>query len=378
MFPRTLNILKLLEKKSFFFFGPRSTGKTTLIQEQIPDAMVYDLLDDEVYRRLLSRPKILEEETIDFQGIIVIDEVQKLPKILDEVHRLIQKKKKKFLLTGSSARKLRTQGVNLLAGRVWEANLFPLTTNEIPNFDLLKYLNVGGLPQVYLSEDPKEELISYVGTYLREEIKAEGLTRNIQSFSEFLDIMALANGQEINFESLASDAQVSPSTLKNYIKILEDTLIGFSLKGYTKTKQRKAIVRSKHYFFDIGVVNILAKKNDIQQKSILFGDAFEHFIILEIRAYISYARNHKELLYWRTTSQMEVDLVIPEILAIEIKATHLVADKHMKGIRALKEEKQFQRYIIVSQDLSRRKTDDEIEIFPWQIFLQALWNKELF
>lgn len=376
-FPRTLNLEKLLKDKSFFLFGPRSTGKSSLITKQLKDAVVYDLLDAEVFRRLLERPKLLAEENPDPQKLIVVDEIQRLPQLLNEVHRLISKENRKFLLTGSSARKLKTEGTNLLAGRAWRADLFPLTSQEIPDFNLLRYLNHGGLPQVYLSANPEEELRAYTAMYLREEVQAESLTRNLQSFSRFLDIVAIGNGEEINFQSLASDCGVSAGTLKNYIQILEDTLLGFSLPGFSATKKRKAISRIKHYFFDVGVVNSLARRGTIQEKSELFGKAFEHFIIQETRAYLSYRRLQDPLAYWRSVSQFEVDLLVGVTLAVEIKAASLIQDKHLKGLRALKEEKIFKKYIVVSQDTNPRTTEDGIEILPWKNYLQKLWGDEL-
>ena len=376
MYRRILDLGHLLGKKSFFLFGPRATGKTTLIQ-QLPQARHYDLLDAITAQRLIKRPSLLEEEN---QGakIIVIDEIQKLPQLLDEVHRLIEKKGYKFLLTGSSARKLKRGGVNLLAGRAWRASLFPLTSAEIPQFDLLTYLNRGGLPEVYDSSDYTEELQAYTGLYLREEIQYEALTRNIQAFSEFLDMMALSNGEEINYEGISRDLQVSPATVKNYISILDDTLLGFHLLGYTKSKKRKAISRFKYYFFDLGVTNTLCNRGQIKEKSELFGKAFEHFIILEMRAFLSYSRTPLLMQYWRTTSQFEVDLIIGDKTAIEIKSAATIQDKHLKGLRAFKEEKLVEKYYVVSLDSEVRITADGIYIFPWKIFLQKLWMGELF
>lgn len=377
MLQRVLNIRDLLDRKSHFLFGARSTGKTTLIHQHLSDAKIFDLLDAETFRDLLRRPKIIEEQCQSPGQIVVIDEIQKLPGILDEVHRLIYKKNIRFLLTGSSARKLKRGGANLLAGRAWSASLFPLTSAEIPAFNLLTYLNDGGLPQVYGNQNRRDELNAYVSTYLREEIQAEAATRNIQAFAEFLDLIALSNGQEINYERLASDCQVSPGTLKNYLQILEDTLIGFSLPAFTKTLKRKAITRAKHFLFDLGVTNTLCARGEIREKSELFGAAFEHFIVLEVRAYLSYRRLSHPTYYWRSTSQMEVDLLIGNELAIEIKGTDLVQDKHCKGLRALKEEGLFQRYLMISLDQNYRKTDDGIEIFPWQMFLHQLWGDKL-
>jgi uncharacterized protein len=377
MYARTLQLAELLKKKSFFLFGPRSTGKSTLIRHQLPEATVFDLLDNETYRDLLRRPRLLEERGLSKEVPIVIDEIQKLPLLLDEVHRLIEKHSVYFLLTGSSARKLRQRGSNLLAGRAWTASLFPLTSFEIPEFDLITYLNRGGLPQVITSDYPDEELRSYVGTYLREEIQAEALTRNIQAFTEFLDLIALSNGQEINYESLANDCGVSPGTIKNYIELLEDTLIGFRLPAYTKTKKRKAISRGKHYLFDIGVTNVLCQRGEIRAQSELFGATFEHFIVVEIRAYLSYRRFNIPVYYWRSTSKFEVDLIIGSSYALEIKSTSLVNDKHLRGLRAFAEEKLGHQLAVVSLDNHERKTEDGIWILPYQRFLELLWSDQL-
>ena len=372
LYKRKLNLTQLIKKKSFFLFGPRSTGKTTLIHQSFPKAKIYDLLDPKVYKKLIKRPELLEEESNN--QLTIIDEIQKIPSLLDEVHRLIYKGKQKFLLTGSSARKLKKKNVNLLAGRAWQTALFPLTYSEIPQFKLTQYLNRGGLPHIYNSPHYKEELEAYIDLYLKEEIKNEALTRNVQAFSEFLDLIALSNGQEINYESFSKDLQISPSTLKNYIEILDDTLIGFKLPGYMKTKKRKAISRSKYYLFDIGVTNSLCHRGVVKKRGELFGKLFEHFIILEIRSFLSYFRKNLSLNYWRSTSQMKVDLVIGGKIAIEIKAVQLVQDKHLRGIRALKEEKLMKKHLVISLDEKTRKTKDNIEILPWANFLNQLWR----
>lgn len=374
---RTLRLSDLLKKKSFFLFGPRSIGKTTLIQHQLPGVRFYDLLDRTVFTRLLKNQNLLEEENRETKSVIVIDEIQKLPTLLDEVHRLIKNHGWTFLLTGSSARKLKRGAANLLAGRAWRADLLPLTSLEIPDFNLLRYLNRGGLPHVYFSDDFEEELESYMTLYLKEEIQSESLTRNLPAFSAFLDAIALSNGEEINFDSFASDCGVSPGTAKNHIQILEDTLIGFSLAGFTKTKKRKAIGRIKHYLFDVGVVNHLCQRGLIQERSELFGKAFEHFVIQEMRAYLSYHRLRHTLSYWRSTSQFEVDLIVGRELALEIKSTHQVHDKHLKGLRALKEEGLIHQYAIVSLDAEMRTTSDHIKIYPWKHFLKDLWEGKI-
>ncbi len=377
MYRRLLDLPQLLAKKSHFLFGPRATGKTTLIQQSLPGAQIVDLLHAQTHLRLVRNPSLLEESILDPSRIVVIDEVQKLPAILDEVQRLMQRRNVTFLLTGSSARKLRHGGANLLAGRAREARLFPLVSREIQPFDLLRLLNHGGIPGIYDSDEPDEDLASYVATYLQEEIKAEAVTRNVGAFAEFLEVIALANGQELNYERFASDLQVSPGTLRNYLQILDDTLLGFRLPGYVATRKRKATSRAKHYLFDLGVTRFLARGGWIQERSKSFGDAFEHFIILEVRAYLDYARKRLDLRYWRSVSQFEVDLVLGDEVAIELKATHQVHDKHLKGLRALKEEGLLRRFMVVSLDTEPRRTSDEIEILPWALFLDRLWSGDI-
>lgn len=260
-----------------------------------------------------------------------------------------------------------------MAGRAWEARLFPLVSAEITDFDLLSYINTSGLPAIYANPEAAEELSAYVGTYLAEEIQAEAVTKNLAAFSEFLTLSALSNGQEVNFESMASACGVSPSTLKGYFQVLDDTLIGFMLPGFTKTKKRKAISRAKHYYFDVGVVNTLCKRGVIHEKSELFGNALEHFILLELRAFLSYARDRREISYWRSTSKFEVDIILGGDVAIAVKTASLVQDKHLKGLRALKEEGLMRRLICVSSDREARTTKDGIEIWPWRKFLTELW-----
>lgn len=376
MYSRQLAINNLLKKRSFFLFGPRATGKSTLIEQCLKEARVYDLLDSDTYHRLLRAPGIIAEET-DAETLVVIDEIQKLPTLLDEVHRLIAKRQQTFLMTGSSARKLRHGAANLLAGRAFQAELLPLTSAEIPDFDLLAYLNTTGLPEFHGDDMAGEFLHAYVGTYLKEEIQAESLVRNLPGFTRFLEVVALCNGEEINYASISSDCGVSPRTLENYFSILDDTLVGFNVPPFRATTKRKAIARSKYYLFDVGVVNTLANRGHIALKSELFGRAFEHFIALELRAWLSYRRAHLPLQYWRSTSQFEVDFVLGNQLALEVKSTDLVTTKHLKGLRALKEEGLIEHYAVVSLDKEARLTDDGIRIWPWRLFLGKLWADEL-
>ncbi len=375
---RALNLEDLLKKKSHFLFGPRGTGKTSLIQHSISQkATVIDLLNDDLYSRLLRRPALLSEIIPDEPKWVVIDEIQKIPALLDEVHRLIEKKGFRFLLTGSSARKLRRGGANLLGGRAWEARLFALTCHELGrHFDLIRYLNRGGLPAVFFSDYPQDELKNYIKLYLREEIQAEALVKRLDHFVRFLDASALTNGQEIKFEAIANDSGVPARTVASYYEILEDTLLGFQLPPFLKTKKRKAIKTSKFYFFDVGVAGALASRGEVKEKSELFGNAFEHFLIQEVRSYLHYKNIDQPMTYWRSTSQMEVDLVIGSEAAIEFKSTQRVSPAHLRGLKALREEKRVAKFYVVSLDRLHRHADGVIHLH-WQDFLVKLWNGDV-
>ena len=376
MVPRVLNISELLKKRSYFLFGPRATGKSTLVRIALPQARVYDLLDGETFQRLLKRPALLAEET-QADTLIAIDEIQKMPALLDEVHRLIELRKQRFLLTGSSARKLRRGAANLLAGRAFQAELFPLVRREVKDFDLLSYLNSTGLPEFCGSDLAGEFLRAYVGTYLKEEVQAEALVRNLAGFSRFLEVVALCNGQEINYASLSSDCAVPARTLEGYFSILDDTLIGFAVPPFLRSTQRKAVTRKKYWLFDVGVVNNLTRRGRVEVGSELFGRAFEHFIALELRAWLSYSRHDLPLQHWRSSSKFEVDFVVGDKWAIEVKGTDLVTDKHLKGLRALKEEGLVPTLGIVSLDPAYRLTADGLHIWPYELFLFQLWDGSL-
>lgn len=375
---RLLKLDNLLNKKSLFLFGPRATGKSSLIKHQFKDILVIDLLESDLYFRLTESPQLLEQiiKSHHDPKRVVIDEVQRIPMLLNEVHRLIESSQIHFLLTGSSARSLKQKHVNLLAGRAWETNLFPLVSHEIPQFDLSRYLRFGGLPAVYLSNTPYEELIAYVNTYLQQEILAEALVRKIPAFSKFLKAAAIMNGKLLNYSAIASDTGVTAATITEYYQILEDTFLGFTLSPWQKTQKRKTTSTGKFYFFDLGVCNTLRQINNIEPNTELYGDAFEHFIALELRAYISYKRLHLALNFWRTQYGYEVDFIVGDQYAIEAKATDKVKNKHLTALKALAEEKICRQYILVSHDKINRQTDN-IKIIYWQDFLKALWNDEI-
>lgn len=381
-YQRQLKLLALLQKKSFFLLGPRATGKSSLIKEELGDqAIIFNLLRSDIYLRLSASPWELEamiNAKLDQQGanFIVIDEIQKVPHLLDEVHRLIEDKKMRFLLTGSSARKLKHGHANLLAGRAWTANLYPLSFSEIPDFDLDHYLRYGGLPAIYNSNDPLEELHAYVETYLYEEIQAESLVRKLPQFSRFLIVAALANGQMLNFAQIASDSSVPASTIREYYSILEDTLIGFMLTPWTKSKKRKAISTAKFYLFDTGVCHALAQTQTLDRNSDLYGRSFEHWVGLELKSYLSYKRLNLSLHYWRSTHQHEVDFIIDDQVAIEVKASKKITERDLKNLHVLQEEKIFKKFFLISQDSNEIKMGN-IHCLHWKNFMERLWSGEI-
>lgn len=375
---RTLNLKQLLAKKSHFLFGPRGTGKSTLIKHDLSNqALIIDLLHSETYMRLLANPSIIESIIeLDQKPFVVIDEIQRIPELLNEVHRLIENKQMRFLLTGSSARRLKHQGVNLLAGRARQTEIFPLTYHELNNFNLLHYLQYGGLPMITLSDEPIEDLDAYVHTYLEEEIKAEALVQKLPAFGRFLQLSALTSGTTLNFTAIANDAGVSSPTLREYYQILEDTFLGFTLLPWQHSVKRKAIATARFYYFDTGVKNRLARINMVSEQTDLFGQTFEHFIAMELRAYLSYARKKLPLNFWRTREGQEVDFIVGNEIAIEVKATRKVSKKLLKGLQSLKEENNLKNYYLISQDPVAMKHEG-IYILPWENFLKRLWDGDI-
>ncbi len=378
-YERALNIRQLLHQKGHFLLGPRSTGKSSWIRRTLKAELFFDLLGQSLLRRLLSRPSTLRE-MIAAKGprpgeIVVIDEVQKAPELLDEVHALIEEYKLSFLLTGSSARKLKKGAANLLGGRVWMAQFFPLTWRELgKDFDLIRYLNFGGLPQVYTSASPAVEMKNYAELYIKEEVQAEGLFRNMARFYTFFESVGFLNGEELNYQGWSSDTGIPRKTLQGYTEILRDTLMAFELPAFNKTRKRKAVSRSKLYFFDVGVAGFLARRPRLSAEGGAdFGRAFEHFIIQECRACLSYTQKDWPLSYWRSYSQWEVDLCLGTHYALEIKARENITGAHLKGLMALREEGLFENYAVVSLE-PRKRLVDGIVIWPWREFLQHLWD----
>jgi predicted AAA+ superfamily ATPase len=372
--PRVLDLPALLATRSHFLLGPRQTGKTSLIRNTLRDAKVYDLLDTSVYLALSQRPGRLAEELGPRDRIVVIDEIQRLPELLNEVHRLIETRGVRFLLTGSSARKLRRGGVNLLGGRARTKYLHPLTWRELGDrFDLARAMARGLLASIYFSDDPHADLQAYAGLYLQQEIIAEGATRSVPAFSRLLKVAALCNGTLVNFTNVANDAQVARTTVYEYFEILKDTLVLYELPAWRKTKTRKPIASSKYYFFDVGVVGSLQGRT-FRPGTPEFGEAFETFLMQELVSYRDYVSG-EAISHWRSTSGFEVDFIVDDHTAVEVKAKESVSRQDLKSLRALAEEKTLKRYLCVCLEPRPRKTEG-IVVLPFEDFLDALWNGE--
>jgi len=374
-YERKLNINELLKHKSLFLLGPRQTGKSTLLQHQFPGAKSFNLLRADTFRDLSSRPELLRQSLKPEDRLVILDEIQKLPSLLDEVQFLIdQDPRRRFILTGSSARKLKRSDANLLAGRAWICHLHPLVSAELDFQRLTDRLNRGSLPAVIDSPLPLEDLKAYVGTYLQEEVRAEGLTRSIENFSRFLDTAGLTNGELVNFTKVANDAGLPPKTVREYYQILTDTLIGLMIPPFQKTAKRKPVSTAKFYFFDVGVANYLMRRGQILPGSADFGRALEHLVALEVRAYLDYSRIDLPLTFWRSQSKFEVDLVVGDHLAIEVKAKERITDGDLKGLRALADEMPLGERIVVSLETWNRQTEDGIQILGVEEFFRRLWN----
>lgn len=375
--PRYLQLAEIIEEKSAFLFGPRSTGKSHLINKQFPNGHIINLLKATDRRRFVENPTLLHDfiKRIDKKEPIIIDEIQMVPELLNEVHSIIEETGHRFLLTGSSARKLKRTNANMLGGRAKRCEFFPLTWKELSTvnqFNLEKYLLYGGIPRIYLSQNPTDELSDYVDTYLDQEIKAEAVSRNIIGFERFLQKISLASGETLVYANIASDVQLTPPTVRQYIEVLEDTLLSFSLIPW-QGPIRKAIQSSRFFLFDIGLRWFLSQVASLPEASNLFGQAFEQFIVQEVRACISYRRLKNHLYFWRTTHNDEVDLIIGDDSAIEVKAAKKVSSRDASGLLKLKDEGFQGRLIVVSRDEICRSKGD-IEFLFWEEFLNQIWK----
>lgn len=381
MFRRALQ-LPVRPRHSFFLWGPRQTGKSSLLRETYPDARWIDLLQTDAFAAYATRPARLREELIAAPGerLVVVDEVQKVPALLDEIHWLIENRRLVFALCGSSARRVRRGHANLLGGRALRYELAGLVSAEVgPDFDLVRAANHGVLPRHYLEDEPLPLLRAYVNDYLKEEILAEGLVRRLPPFADFLTAAALADGELVNFATIARDCGVSPPTVRGYFEILVDTLLGGFLPAYTKRPKRRVVQTPKFYFADVGVVNVLARRGRVEPGSELFGKAFESWVRHELGAYRAYHGFAFDLSYWRLAGGTEVDFIVDDVrCAIEAKATAHVHADHLRGLRALVEDHpRCRQRIAVSLDRTPRRTSDGIDILPAAEFARRLWADEL-
>jgi uncharacterized protein len=373
---RIIDLIPVLHDKSCFLFGPRQTGKTWIIKNRLQRYAYFNLLDTNTYAKFAYNPGMLKELIGSDEKIVIIDEIQRLPVLLNEVQLLIDDRGVHFLLTGSSARKLKRKGVNLLGGRARIRNLHPFVYKELSDrFNLNKALEKGLIPPIYLSNAPDEDLESYIGTYLREEVAAEALVRNIPAFSRFLTVAALSNGGIINYSNISSDSQVPNTTIQEYFQILRDTLIGADLPVWKKSRKRKPISTSKFYFFDIGVVRYLQGRTSLAPGTTEYGEALETFIFHELHSYIDYSKRGN-LHFWRSVYGQEVDFILNETAAIEVKSKPLVSGKDLKSLRVLKDEELLSHFIVIHTGEDIRITEDAIQIIPWYVFLDRLWSGE--
>ena len=365
--------------QSLFLWGARQTGKSTLLKTLFPDSIWFDLLLSDVYERFSKSPAQIREILLATrpEKPVVIDEVQKIPALLDEVHWLIENLHIRFILSGSSPRKILRSEANLLGGRALRYELFPLVSREIPDFDLLRALNNGLLPPHYLSGNPQKMISSYVGNYLRDEILAEARLRNVTTFARFLEMAAFSNGEIVNFSNIASECGISAPTVKEYFQILEDTLTGRFLPSFQSRPKRRVILAPKFYYFDVGIANYLLKRGKIEMGSEAMGNAFEHFIYQEIYAHSNYSGTDYPIFYWRTASQIEIDFVLGDHeVAVEVKSTVNANPRHAKGLKCFAEEYQVKKQILVTNDPFPRQMGD-VQVLPWHLFLQKLWAGEI-
>ena len=380
---RVLNI-ELGQGQSAFLWGPRKTGKSTYLKQVFPGSVVYDFLKTDVALDLIRSPSLLREQLLANREQaaafpVILDEVQKVPAILDEVHWLIENAGLNFILCGSSARKLIKGSVNLLGGRAWRFEMFPFVFPEIKQFDLLRALNQGLIPSHYLQQHHyQRSLRAYVQDYLKEEVFNEGLVRNVPAFSRFFEAMGYSHGGLINYANIARDCGIDAKTVKEYFQILADTLLGTFVPPYKKRQNRQVITKaSKFYLFDVGIAGHLCQRKITEARSEQFGKALEHFVFMELNAHRSYLDLHYGISFWRTKSGLEVDFILGDgEIAIEVKGASRVDNTDMRSLRAYMNEFKPRLGIVVSNEKYERQVGDII-ILPWQIFLDKLWAGEL-
>ena len=379
MYHRVFNIEEQLDE-GMFLFGARQVGKSTLLKERFPHAIYYDLLKSNVRRRLKRNPETFREALASKPAgtLVIVDEIQKVPDLLDEVHWLMVNKGLFFILSGSSARKLKRSGANTLGGRAEPRTLFPLVWPEVDDFEIDRAVQNGMIPRHYMVADATDRIEGYVDVYLKEEIQEEALVQDIDVFSRFMEVAAISDGEMINYENIASDCGIAAKTVKAYFQILKDTLIGYEIPAYRKVIKRRLVQAPRFYYFDVGLTNYLLGRNSLKRGTVDYGHAFEHYVIQEIIAYKGYSRSREIISYWHTYTHIEVDVIIGDAkVAVEIKSCEEVKTKHKSGLKAFKEEHPDARLILVSLDPISRIFDD-IELIYVTDFFRMLWDGEIF
>jgi predicted AAA+ superfamily ATPase len=374
--------LPIVGTETFFLWGARQTGKSSLLKASYGDVKWIDLLRADVYRRYSTRPEILREELdLEPADFVVVDEVQKVPQLLDEIHWLHENRGVHFALCGSSARKLKRGHGNLLGGRALRYELYGLTANELGEaFDLRRALNNGTLPRIYGSPQARRLLNAYVAEYLKEEVMAEGLVRHLPPFSNFLNAAGLSDGEQVNYTNIARELGVSRETVRGYFEILSDTLVATTLQAYRRRPKRRLSVADKFYFNDVGVANFLARRGEVLPGSDAFGKAFENWVFHELRAYNAYCERFAQFSFWRLSSGVEVDFIVNDMAcAIECKAAAAIRNNHLKGLRELaKDYPSVGERVIVSLEPESRQSADGIKILSVSDFVRMLWDGRLF
>jgi predicted AAA+ superfamily ATPase len=374
---RRLFDLRLPAGRSAFLWGPRKVGKSYWIRHVLPRATVIDLLQTDVFAEYAGRPSLLRERFQDHRGLVVLDEVQKVPSLLDEVHWLIENRGLSFLLTGSSARKLRRGHANLLGGRAWRRTMVPLSALEVEGFDLEKVMISGLLPPHYLSPDPQEDLRAYIADYLKEEVAAEARIQNIPAFTEFLRVAAITSSELLNYANVARESGVSGKAVRSYFDILEDTYLGFRVPPWKSSKHRRMILAEKFYLFDVGVANHLARRQP-RLGSAEFGKSFEHYILMELKAYQAYRQPDLPITFWRTSAGQEVDFILGDKdFAIEIKGSPRVHEGDLRSLDVLREDGPVRRRAVICLEKEPRRLARDLEVLPWRLFLDRLWAGDL-
>jgi len=371
--------MDLPEGQSAFLWGPRKTGKSTFLRGHFPDSLIYDFLDTDLALEFSKRPALLRERLLAkgptaLKQPVVLDEVQKVPALLDEVHWLIENRGLSFILCGSSARKMKRGHANLLGGRAWRYELFPLVSAELEVVDLLRVLNRGAIPAHYLSDGYRKSLDAYVRDYLKEEVFAEGLTRNIPAFARFFDAMGYSHGELTNYTNVARECGVDAKTVKEYYQILIDTLLGCRVEPFSRRQGRDVITKSsKFYLFDVGVAGAITRRNIAEARGEAFGKAFEHFILMELTAHASYSGLGYEINFWRTRQGVEVDFILGGgQVAVEVKGASRIENRDCRSLHAFAAEHKPGKTILVCGEREERVVG-AAHIVPWQSFLKQLW-----